>query len=856
MKAEGALGAALFAAAALLLAPGDTRAAAECGGSQSATLTCSMTSYSDGIYYGGSAYEVYGTGGTTVNIPGSGASTTTITSGASQSVGVHVDTIAGQNRPFTLNIGGATGGTAHVVNIVQGTNANNAANRNNGVYVRDQGQYTGTTINLERGVTIGSATAPMKQNGLWVVLDGAGLIGTGEAAITSAATIFAAKRGIRVGRSLSTTTSATTITNRGAISSGEEGIYLEYPAPGNASNNGSATIVNTGAITVSGAYAGINMDYRGSGDAEIDNAGAVTAAGAGIVLSRADGAGAATVTNRGAVQGQGGQGISASYATAAVGNGAIRVTVAEGASVTGGAVGVHVANAGTGLMVARKYTPGFAMGEDPDELVAAMHGEGADAVALLNQLVTVRGAVTGGTEAAIRLSGGGGVLVLEGGAVRAGSSGVGIAADGPALVYIDGEVRGAAGGAAAVHLSGGGSVTVGLNGRVRANGADYAIHADGAPVTVTLIIDSPVVYLEDVARVEGGYRNVESVRFREDRDGVSTGYSTTLQVGDDGLLDASGLPSRLCEEVEAEGDRRCRMYEALPSMLLALNALPSWAERSAAARDANGGWASVEASRGEWRAKKAAATAGKLAYDYRWFVARAGVDFAPRKDLRVGWSVHVPRGKAEMAGVGEVELDGVGAGVSATWRSGDLYVDAQAAVTRYDVGLTSYTHGELLDNDASGVGYALGVEGGKRMPVGGAFVTPRAGLAWSEADLDDFTDMETAGDTELRSRVSVQDARSVKGRVGVMVEKEVEMGAASGRVFGSLDVEREFSDETEVQVGEQRLKTEVRPTAVSLGAGAVFDVRENVLLRAVAGYRTSGGGTSGYRGGLELQVRF
>ena len=233
-----------------------------------------------------------------------------------------------------------------------------------------------------------------------------------------------------------------------------------------------------------------------------------------------------------------------------------------------------------------------------------------------------------------------------------------------------------------------------------------------------------------------------------------------------------------------------------------------------------------------------------------------GMDFAPRKDLRVGWSVHVPRGKAEMAGVGEVELDGVGAGVSATWRSGDLYVDAQAAVTRYDVGFESYTHGELLDNDVSGVGYALGVEAGKRMAVGGTFVTPRAGLAWSEADLDDFTDMETAGDTELRSRVSVQDARSVKGRLGVMVEKELEMGAASGRVFGSLDVEREFSDETEVKVGELMLKTEVRPTAVSLGAGAVFDVRENVLLRAVAGYRTSGGGTSGYRGGLELQVRF
>ena len=300
------------------------------------------------------------------------------------------------------------------------------------------------------------------------------------------------------------------------------------------------------------------------------------------------------------------------------------------------------------------------------------------------------------------------------------------------------------------------------------------------------------------------------------------------------------------------------MYEALPSMLVALNALPSWAERSSAMRDAKGGWARVEASGGEWRAKKAATatTAEKLAYDYRWFVGRAGMDYAPREDLRVGWSVHAPRSKAEMAGVGEVEVDGVGAGVSATWRSGDLYVDAQAAVTRYGVGLTSYTHGKLLNKDASGVGYALGVEGGKRMPVGGAFVTPRAGLAWSDVDLD-FTDMETAGAPELRARVSVQDARSVNGRVGVTVEKEVEMGTASGRVFGSLGVEREFSDETEVKVGGGEAEDgDSADGGVPWARERCSRCDEDVLLRAVAGYRTSGGGTSGYRGGLEVQVRF
>ncbi len=290
---------------ALLLAPGAARAAQECGGPQLSTLTCSMTSYSDGIYYGGSANEVYGSGGTTLNIAGSGAATTTITSGASQAVGVHVDTLAGQNRPFTLNIGGATGGTAHVVNIVQGTNTNTDANRNNGVYILDQGQFSRTMVDLKRGVTIGSSTTSMKQHGIQVRLDGSGLVGTGEADITSAANIFAAKRGIWVRRNPGTTTatnSATTITNSGDIRSGETGIYLDYSAATSNTHTRGATITNTGAITVSGVADGIHMAYRSLGDAKITNRGDIIANAAtsnGILIQHTGSAGGATVINSG-----------------------------------------------------------------------------------------------------------------------------------------------------------------------------------------------------------------------------------------------------------------------------------------------------------------------------------------------------------------------------------------------------------------------------------------------------------------------------------------------------------------------------------------------------------------------------
>ena len=664
---------------------------------------------------------------------------------------------------------------------------------------------------------------------------------------------------IEPGSSTSRRMGDVTVTSSGDVSAsgaGYRGIYAGTVG------DGAVRVTARGGEIRSAAAQGIHAESQGTGAVTVSSGADVTAATHGIHAEKTGSgatAGDVSVTATGGSIMATTDGIRAFWAVDAAGNGGIEVTVDEGASVTGGAVGVHVANAGTGLMVRRRYTPGFAMGEDPDELVAAMHGEGGSAVALRNQLVTVRGMVTGGTGAAIHLEGGGGVLVLEGGEVRAGSSGVGIVAvGGPALVYVDGEVRGGAGGAAAVDLGGGGSVTVGLNGRVLANGAASAIRgAVGETVTVTLVIDRLIPYREDVeARLAGALPGIESVRLREDRDGVPTGYDYPegLQVGPEGRLDTSALPARLVFSCGAAGDGRCRMYEALPSMLLAMSALPSRAERMSAPRDARGGWARVEVSRGEWRAKKAA-TAAKLAYDHSWVVARAGMDFVPREDLRVGFSMHAPRGKAEMPGVGEVELDGVGAGVSAAWRFGDLYVDAQAAVTRYEVGLDSYAHGKLLKKDASGVGYALGAEAGKRMPVGGAFVTPRAGLAWSKVDLDEFTDLETAGGPG-RSRVSLEDAGSVKGRVGVTVEKEVGTGAAPGLLFGSLDVEREFSDETEVKVGGQMLKTEVQPTAVSLGAGAMFDVRENVLMRAVAGYRASEGGASGYGGSLEVRVRF
>ena len=481
----------------------------------------------------------------------------------------------------------------------------------------------------------------------------------------------------------------------------------------------------------------------------------------------------------------------------------------------------------------------------------------------------MQGTVTGGTDAAVHLAGGGALIVTGAGKLVAGSSGRAVLVNdpGPAVIYIEGEVTGGAGpegepAPAAVHLTGGGSVTVGLTGRVRAGGAMSAIRGDNAPTAVIVHSESTDGTLtreqarEALARVEGGIvgDGVESVTIAEVQNGVTTGHEREdLPVGEDGEVDVSSLPPSTfsCDRAM---DGRCRLYEALPSVLLAMNDLPSYVERMSAARDANGAWARVEAARGKWQAEEATRP-GKLAYDHRRTVGRAGMDVAAGDHARVGGSLHVLGGKAEMSGVGEAKLDGKGAGISATWfpetSFGDLYVDAQAEVTRYDAVLDSTTHGRLV-KDANAVAWAVGVEAGNRMALGeGLMVTPRAGLSWSKIDLKDFTDKVGS-----RARVSVKDARSTKGRLGVMVETETGPKESPGRVFGSVDVEHEFSDETEVVVSGNTLGTKVRKTAVRVGLGGVFTLDENVSLRVSANYTASGGDTNEYGGGVELNVRF
>ena len=556
-------------------------------------------------------------------------------------------------------------------------------------------------------------------------------------------------------------------------------------------------------------------------------------------------------------------GIRAYYALPHAMNGAISVSVAEDATVTGAAAGIYVANAGEGLRLEKKYAPPAVQlanpDAGPDDLVALSD-------AYPDQVVRVHGTVTGGTDAAVHLAGGGALIVGKAGRVAAGSSGMAVLVNdpGPALIHVDGRVTGGAGAGAAVDLTGGGTVVVGLEGVVDAGGADRSIRSSGGPGEVIVYSTGDVRLRADVdaafeRAVKGGMAGVRTTAARVNDNGVPTGTVRTVLLGEDGRPDTSGLalPGQGAGAGAAAPFRcdmapdRCRLYEALPSVLLAMNELPSRDERMSAPRDGRGAWARVEAASGQWTAARSTATG--LSHDHDRYGVRGGVDVASGDGVRLGLSMHGLRGSAEVASGGEVELSGVGLGASATRLfGGGFHVDAQAAATWYDVDLSLTapgSTGQLSKDGTKGLGYAVGVEVGRRVAAAeGVSVTPRAGLAWSAVSLSDFVARD-----EPAARLSLEKAESLTGRAGLSIESEASAGV---RLFGSVDVTHEFSEETEAMVSGTPLRASAETTGVRVGIGSQFDLGNGASLRGSADYTSSGSDNSAYGGGLGVTMSF
>ena len=101
---------------------------------------------------------------------------------------------------------------------------------------------------------------------------------------------------------------------------------------------------------------------------------------------------------------------------------------------------------------------------------------------------------------------------------------------------------------------------------------------------------------------------------------------------------------------------------------------------------------------------------------------------------------------------------------------------------------------------------------------------------------------------------------TVTPRAGVGVEKVLDGAGMDGsRLFGSLDVEQEFKEETEsmVEVSGTTLKASARKTRFRAAAGAVHAWgKGRYALQGSLGYAAGGGDNRDFGGGLSFAMRF
>ncbi len=371
-------------------------------------------------------------------------------------------------------------------------------------------------------------------------------------------------------------------------------------------------------------------------------------------------------------------------------------------------------------------------------------------------------------------------------------------------VRIAGRVSGGSGAhAAGVHMSDGGTIEVTETGRVDAisNVGFRVVKGD-----MHLIINSDDLTYLDGLEVQGSAKHLTDVTVRGTNfldDNAVTGRIPKPGPYDFGLsaLDdvAEGWSNVL--QCWVFGDvvaPRGAVYEALPRVLLSMQ--QSGPPRR---RQRTGGvspWFNVEAAVGS-HVPVSSTLGAKFNYDMQGLWAGIDVPIGVRDDARqplvLGIGARYLQSSAVVlseGGRGEVEATGLGIFATASWLGpkSRFYADAQAATTWYEADLSSSRIGLLKDN-AQGLGWSVDLEVGRRFglsPIRWS-VTPRLGLLYARAGLDEFTD-------KVGSRVAIQDGDSLQGRVGTGLRYHGE--ARSMSFYAAADLTHEFRDETRVSV--------------------------------------------------------
>ncbi|PHI32677.1 autotransporter outer membrane beta-barrel domain-containing protein [Budvicia aquatica] len=281
------------------------------------------------------------------------------------------------------------------------------------------------------------------------------------------------------------------------------------------------------------------------------------------------------------------------------------------------------------------------------------------------------------------------------------------------------------------------------------------------------------------------------------------------------------------------------LYEQYPQVLAALNTLPTLQQRVGNrywstelsqnnVSDAPWAWGRIEGN--HEKADPAKSTSGSQRDIDQWKL-QTGLDIPLHQgqdgSLLTG-GVNFSYGKAQadihsFFGAGSIDSSGYGIGTTLTWYGNDgIYVDGQLQTMWFDSGLSSDTLGQSMVSDNHGRGYASSIETGKRYSLGyGLSLTPQTQLTYSRVDFEDFRD-------PFGSEVSLQEGDSLRGRLGVSLDKDIVWRAEDGttrrsHVYGNVDVYNEFMNGTKVNVSGVDFSTRDKRQSVGVGVGGTHE---------------------------------
>lgn len=286
------------------------------------------------------------------------------------------------------------------------------------------------------------------------------------------------------------------------------------------------------------------------------------------------------------------------------------------------------------------------------------------------------------------------------------------------------------------------------------------------------------------------------------------------------------------------------VYEAYPGVLQSFNQLGTLQQRlgnrswtvvaqgaDAISEEASitpgiGIWGQIEGGYGEFDPETSTTATD---YDVAIWKLKAGADTVLAENsggqLIGGVALHYGTASSDISSIfgdGSIDATGYGASASLTWYGNTgFYADAQAQVTGYDSDLHSDTAGVGLVEGNDGLGYALGIELGQRIPIAPEWaLTPQAQLAWSSVEFDDFEDA-------FGAEVSLNSGDSLIGRLGLAVDRQTEWQAADGsasrsHVYGIGNLYYDFEDGTSVDVAGTPVDSEIEALWGGLGLGGTY----------------------------------